>query len=87
MGSMSGPEAQIGSAPKNVEKTDFVKDTFEKFGLSMNLYSNHQSTEKLEHTIEESPVNKRLRALIDGLPDYGFLLESKLMIPQAFFYE
>jgi hypothetical protein len=85
MMTMSGPANQ-GSDLRGGEKADFVKDTFAKFGLSMNLYTNQQANEA-QPASEVTKGSKRLRALLDGLPDYEFLISSKLVLPQAFFSE
>lgn len=84
-------EEIIETAPlKQVEKTDFVKDTFAKFGLSMNLYSSNAGSGNFGGgmgTTEVKQGSSKVKYLIDSLPDYGFLLDSKLSIPQAFFIQ
>lgn len=84
---------------KPIEKVDFVKETFAKFGLSMNLYNPNAPTTtepnalgnfssiQTPDTLQLKTGGTKLRYLLDSIPDYGFLLDSKLNIPQAFFAE
>jgi hypothetical protein len=72
--------------PSNEPKADFVKDTFAKFGLSMNLYSAAQGSDNLNNfgsSGQEETNKSKLRAkyFLDSLPDYGFLMDQKLAIP------
>ena len=68
---------------------DFVKDTFAKYGLNMNLYNPNllgAPGSELNQIPgfdkpKEDPANEKLQKLLDIIPDYGFLLESKLCLP------
>ena len=79
------------------KKDDFVKDTFAKFGLNMNLYNpntkseskymNDSSNANRDDDGSKNKVNPKVRKILDIMPDYGFLLDTKLALPQTFFME
>ncbi|TNV86072.1 hypothetical protein FGO68_gene2622 [Halteria grandinella] len=79
----------LSAPPQTIEKTDFVKDTFAKFGLSMNLYGQQgPDVSAMSSTNTETKQRSmKVKYLLDSLPDYKFMLESKVSIPQAFFVE
>ena len=73
------------------KNADFVKDTFAKFGLNMNLYNPHHN-EGFEgfgtvQKTEEEIKKQKIKDFLDALPDYGFLTETKLAIPKELFVE
>lgn len=71
-----------------------MKDTFAKFGLNMNLYNpglavgagkEEQNSKRKES--DNQTTNPKLQGLLEILPDYGFLLDTKLALPQTLFVE
>ena len=68
------------------KETDFVKDTFAKFGLNMNLYNPSLiQPESRKEANDREQENDKVQRILDMLPDYGFLLEPKLALPQTLF--
>ena len=68
-----------------------MKETFAKFGLNMNLYnpsagilSNQlaEAPEKKMQTVEVGgSADQKIKRLLDMVPDYSFLLDTKLALP------
>ena len=84
-------ELEMSSKQEHVEKVDFVKDVFAKFGLSTDLYTSATvinrevgRRESKENEVENSK-EQRVRKFLERLPEYGFLSETKLSLPQEFF--
>ena len=64
------------------EEEDVLADTFAKFGLNMGaLMSVHDNNEELE---SQRQLNCRVQALLQLVPDYGFLTDSKLCMDELF---
>lgn len=65
-----------------------MKETFAKFGLNMNMYnpgSSFVSNADTDQTVPASnlgnKVNSKVQQILDLIPDYGFLLDTKLSLP------
>ncbi|CDW90393.1 UNKNOWN [Stylonychia lemnae] len=88
---LGAPQVQIIGQ----DNKDFVKDTFAKFGLNMNLYNPGESMIQnagpedinLGSMATKRHHNEKVQRILDILPDYGFMLDTKLALPQTFFME
>jgi hypothetical protein len=60
----------------------------------MNLYSGAPTGANQEFGLnielkksESSKLNPRVKRILDRIPDYGFMLDTKLALPQTMFME
>jgi hypothetical protein len=76
------PPAQ--SDPIPADQSDFMADTFAKFGLNMNLYQpgeadTGKTSNKVVETSMEPKLNKIDKLVRElNIPDFGFLTDDKV---------
>lgn len=60
---------------------DLLADTFAKFGLNMGALLSGQSEVDAE---QSKSASCRVEALLEMIPDYGYLVDNKLYIDELF---
>ena len=66
-------------------EVDVLADTFAKFGLNMGALLSGAAVESTESELgSQRQLNCRVQALLQLVPDYGFLTDSKLFMDELF---